>query len=114
MQLQHERMTIQYVEPQDPRALLELHGQEMSDSLSHSMEFTNTFFFEMIFLNGLTQRPVFVLFTKNCNLNVATFRAHLLHPFEDSDYPNYAMVKVIQSLPCEKRLCLQSAAHSIV
>ena len=26
-QWQHERMTIQYVEPQDPRALLELHGQ---------------------------------------------------------------------------------------
>ena len=72
-QLQHQRMTIQYVEPQDPRALLELHGQEMSDSLSHSMEFTHTFFFGMIFLNGLTQRPVFVLFTKNCNLNVATY-----------------------------------------
>ena len=43
------RMTIQYVEPQEPRALLELHGQELSDSLSHSMEFSNTFLFRMIF-----------------------------------------------------------------
>ena len=60
-------MRIDYIEPQDPRALLELHGQEMSDSLAHSMEFSNTFFFGMIFLNAITQRPVFVLFTKNCN-----------------------------------------------
>ena len=44
MQLQHERMTIQYVEPQDPRALLELHGQGLSDSLLHSMEFRMIFF----------------------------------------------------------------------
>ena len=64
-------MSIQYVEPQDPRALLELHGQEMSDSLSHSMEFSNTFFFGMVFLNGVTQRPVFVLFTKNCNVTLS-------------------------------------------
>jgi len=26
-QWQHEKMSIQYIEPQDPRALLELHGQ---------------------------------------------------------------------------------------
>ena len=75
-------MTIQYVEPQDPRALLELHGQEMSDSLSHSMEFSNTFFFGMIYLNAVMQRPVFVLFTNKCNLNVATFCAHLLNPMK--------------------------------
>jgi len=109
---QHERMTIQYVEPQDPRALLELHGQEMSDSLLHSTEFSNTFFFGMIFFNGLTQRPVFVLFTKNCNLNVATFRAHLLHPFEDSDYPNYALVKVPSNLCHVKRGCVCNLQHT--
>ena len=52
---QEEKMRIDYIEPQDPRALLELHGQEMSDSLAHSMEFSNTFFFGMIFLNAITQ-----------------------------------------------------------
>ena len=87
-------MRIDYIEPQDPSALLELHGQEMSDSLVHSMEFSNTFFFGMIFLNAITQQPVFVLFTKNCNLNVATFCANLLPPFEYSGHPNYAMVKI--------------------
>ena len=75
---QKERMRIDYVKPRDPHALLELHGQEMLDSLSNSMEFANSFFFGMIFLNAATQRPFFVLFTKNCNLNVATFLAHLL------------------------------------
>ena len=48
-QLQHEIMTIQDVEPQDPRTLLELYAQEMPDSLSLSMEFSNTFLFRMIF-----------------------------------------------------------------
>ena len=86
-------MRIDYIEPQGPRALLELHGQEMSDSLAHSIEFSNTSFFGMIFLNALTQRPVFVLFTKNCNVC-----AHLLPPYEDSNYPNYAMVKVPSNL----------------
>ena len=71
-----------------------------------------TFFFGMIFFNGLTQRPVFVLFTKNCNLNVATFRAHLLHPFEDSDYPNYALVKVPSNLCHVKRGCVCNLQHT--
>ena len=72
----------------------------------------NTFFFGMIFLNGVTQRPVFVLFTKNCNLNVATFRAHLLPPYEDSDYPNYAMVKVPSNLCHVKRGCVCNLQHT--
>ena len=105
-------MRIDYIEPQDPRALLELHGQEMSDSLAHSMEFSNTFFFGMIFLNAITQRPVFVLFTKNFNLNVATFRAHLLPPYEDSNCPNYAMVKVPSNLCHVKRGCACNLQHT--
>ena len=111
-QWQDERMVIDYIEPEDPRALLELHGQEMSGAFSHSMELCNTFFFGMIFLNSVTQRPVFVLLTKNCNLNVATFRAHLLPPFEDSDYPNYSMVKIPSNLCHVKRGCACILQHT--
>ena len=106
MQLQHERMTIQYVKPQEPRALLELHGQELSDSLLHSMEFSNTFLFRMIFfLKWSDPKASFCFVYKNWNLNVVTFRAHLLHPYEDSYYPNYAMVKVPSNLCHVKRGC---------
>ena len=84
----------------------------MLDLLSHSMEFCNTFFFGMIFLNAVTQRPVFVLLTKNCNLNVVTFCAHLLPPFEDSDYPNYSMVKIPSNLCHVKRGCACVLQHT--
>ena len=106
-------MSIQYIEPQDPRALLELHGQEISDSLSHSMDFTNTFFFGMIFLNGVTPRPVFVLFTKNCNLNVATFHAHLLHIMKTAITPIMQhLVKVLSNLCHVKRGCACNLQHT--
>ena len=86
--------------------------QEMSDSLSNTMKFINTFFFRMIFLNGVTQRPFFVLFTKNCNLNVATFHAHLFQPYEDSNYLNYVMVKVSANLCHVKRGCACNLQHA--
>ena len=124
-------MNIHYIEPRDPRALLELHGQEMSDSLSQSMEFSNSYFLlrNDIFKSS-DPNTSFCILHKNLkfkseesylsmwNLNVATFRAHLLQTYEDSDYPNYNYKccgeSTIQSLPCEKRLCLQSTAHTIV
>ena len=113
MQLQHERMTIQYVEPQDPRALLELHGQELSDSLSHSMEFSNTFLFRMIFFFKWSDpKASFCFVYENWNLNVATICAHLLHPYEDSYYPNYAMVKVPSNLCHVKRGCACNLQHT--
>ena len=43
---------------------------------------------------------------------VATFRAHLLHPYEDSYYPNYAMVKVPSNLCHAKRGCACNLQHT--
>ena len=55
---QDERMAIENVEPHEHRALLELHGQEMSNTLSNSMENSSTYFVGMFFLNAVTQRTV--------------------------------------------------------
>ena len=49
---------------------------------------------------------------ENWNLNVATIRAHLLHPYEDSYYPNYAMVKVPSNLCHVKRGCVCNLQHT--
>ena len=92
-------------------ALLYWNCMDKKCPLLNAFNVSNTLFFGMIFLNGVTQRPVSVLFTKNCNLNVATFRAHLLQPYEDSDYPNYAMVKVPFNLCHVKRGCACNLQH---
>ena len=91
------RICEDYIKPWEHCTLLELHGQEMSNSLSNSMDFRNISTYEW-FIWLQWHRYHFGLFTKNCNLNVAILCAHLLPTYEESDYPNYLMVKVPSNL----------------
>ena len=66
----------------------------------------------IFFLKWSDPKASFCFVYENWNLNVATIRAHLLHPYEDSYYPNYAMVKVPSNLCHVKRGCACNLQHT--